>query len=739
MELLAHSGRAARGLEPQSYAVHVRAVRMLARLHAESAVVYRTTTEPAFEGSAEWAGTFHDLGKLEAPNQTILRTKESGGLAVNHVDAGVAHLAILRQIEAAIAVYGHHIGLCDLPTEMAKEQRGGHDRTEAACRDSAVKLATDANLATLIQQHHQAVPDDPPTSVLSKRAFTGIERRLLLSCLVDADHTDTARHYGDQPDLRPGEARWEERLAALDRYVSNLGSEPGPRDSLRADIYRACRSASSDQLIWACDSPVGSGKTTAIMAYLLQAAIARGLRHIFVVLPYTNIVQQSVDVYRKALVLPGENPEKIVAAHHHQAEFKSADLRFLTTLWDAPVIVTTAVQFFETLGANQTPRLRKLHQLPGSAIFIDEAHAAMPIHLWPFMWEQIKSLARDWSCRFVLGSGSLAKFWENPRILGEGKTEKIPPMIPEAIRDRGSIFEQSRVSYRSRPEALTLTALCDWVQPGTGAGARLVVLNTVQSAAVVAQELRRRGVLTLHLSTALAPIHRKTILRLIRRRLKTKPDLDWVLVATSCVEAGVDFSFSAAFRERCRTSSLVQIGGRVNRHGERSEGVVWDFIVSDPLLTLHPDFKSSRDVVEDVFRKTMWDRDLTVLMTYALDEEFKRRPEEQKIADLLQQEANGSYPGVAKLTRLITSDTRLVVIDLDLIKAVREGERVDHRELMARSVQLWFTRINKLALTQIGNGEELYAWENEYDPRFLGIMAGVLQLNQIDRDGYAFV
>ena len=282
-----------------------------------------------------------------------------------------------------------------------------------------------------------------------------------------------------------------------------------------------------------------------------------------------------------------------------------------------------------------------------------------------------------------------------------------------------------------------MAALCDWVQ--TSKGARLVVLNTVQSAAVTAQELRRRGVLTLHLSTALAPIHRKTILRLIRRRLKMKPDLDWVLVATSCVEAGVDFSFVTAFRERCRTSSLVQIGGRVNRHGERSEGVVWDFIVNDPLLTLHPDFKSSRDVVEEVFRKGMWDRDLTALMTYALDEEFKRKSEEQKIGDLLQQEAVGSYPNVAILTRLITSDTRLVVIDPGLIKAIREGRRVDHRELMAKSVQLWFTKVGKLALNQIGYGAELYAWEYEYDPKFLGIMAGILKLSQIHRDGYAFV
>jgi CRISPR-associated endonuclease/helicase Cas3 len=738
MEPLAHSGRASRGLNPQPYAAHVRAVSKLAKLYAKSALKYKATPEPAFEAAAEWAATFHDLGKLEAANQIILRTKESGGLAINHVDAGVAHLAALRQIEAAIAVYAHHIGLCDLPAERAKEQRGGADKTEAACRDSEIKLATDANLAELVQQHHQAVPDDLPPTVSFSRRVTGIERRLLLSCLVDADHTDTARHYGEQVDLSPGESRWKERLAALDRYVSALGAESGPRAVLRSEIYDACRSASPDQHVWACDSPVGSGKTTAIMAYLLQAAIALGLRHIFVVLPYTNIVQQSVDVYRKALVLPGENPEKIVAAHHHQAEFESADIRFLTTLWDAPIIVTTAVQFFETLGASQTPRLRKLHQLPGSVVFVDEAHAAMPIHLWPYMWEQLKSLARDWSCRFVLGSGSLAKFWENPRIMGEGKTETIAPMISQRIHAASAIFEQSRVSYRSRPEPLTLAGLCDWVQATTGP--RLAVLNTVQSAAVVAEELRKRGVLTLHISTALAPIHRKTILRLIRRRLKTKPDLDWVLVATSCVEAGVDFSFATAFRERCRTSSLVQIGGRVNRHGERFEGIVWDFVVNDPLLTLHPDFKSTRDVVEDVFRKEMWGGDLTTLMTYALDEEFKRRPEEERIGDLLRQEEAGSYPNVARLARLITSDTRLVVIDRGLIAALRSSCRVNHRELMALSVQIWFTKVNKLALTPIGHGpQEIYAWEYEYDPKFLGIMAGIFKLSQIERDGYAFV
>jgi len=436
------------------------------------------------------------------------------------------------------------------------------------------------------------------------------------------------------------------------------------------------------------------------------------------------------------LVLPGENPEKVVAAHHHQAEFGSVDIRYLTALWDAPVIVTTAVQFFETLGSSHTARLRKLNQLPGSAVFIDEAHAAMPIHLWPFMWEQLKQLATDWTCRFVLGSGSLIKFWENPRILGENNTASIPSMIPEELRHLSSDFEQCRVRYDSRSEPLALAGLCDWIQEFSGP--RLVIMNTVQSAAVVARELRQRRVVTKHLSTALAPIHRKKILKDIENLLE-KPDQDWVLVATSCVEAGVDLSFALAFRERCRATSIVQVGGRVNRHGERTEGVVWDFVVNDPLLPPHPDFRHSRDVVEDLFRKNMWNEELTTLMTYALEQEFKRSSKEAGIKELFDSEKSGSYPVVAKLTRLITADTRIVVTDQRLIANLRQQIPVDRRELFDHSVQLWATKIEKLSLNPIAYKLELYAWEYGYDPEFLGIMDGILEHADIARAGCAVV
>ena len=167
----------------------------------------------------------------------------------------------------------------------------------------------------------------------------------------------------------------------------------------------------------ACDSPVGSGKTTAIMAHLLNVAASRKLRRVYVVLPYTNIIDQSVRVYCKSLVRVDEAPDLVVAAHHHRAEFDSLTTRHLTCLWNNPVVVTTAVQFFETLAACRTGALRKLHQVAGSAIFIDEAHAALPAHLWPVAWKWLQELKTDWGCYFVVGSGSLSRFWSLPEFV----------------------------------------------------------------------------------------------------------------------------------------------------------------------------------------------------------------------------------------------------------------------------------------------------------------------------------
>ena len=225
--------------------------------------------------------------------------------------------------------------------------------------------------------------------------------------------------------------------------------------------------------------------------------------------------------------------------------------------------------------------------------------------------------------------------------MGDGKTATLPPMICDTIRSSSSTSESRRISYRSNPEPMTLAGFCDWVQAEEFRGSRLVILNTIQSAAVVAQELRRRGATCFHLSTALAPVHRERVLAAVDDLLNQSPQPDLVLVATSCVESGVDLSFKAAFRERSRVTSLVQVGGRVNRHGEHTQAVVWDFIVSDPKLTLNPEFKHGREVVQEVFARRLWGWDLTELMTYALEQEFKRNSGEDKIKELSLLERGG--------------------------------------------------------------------------------------------------
>lgn len=704
-----------------------------------AALRYRAANDdPRLLVAAQWAALYHDLGKLESENQEVLRTEETGPLPINHVDAGVAHLLSVGQTEAAIAIYAHHKGLCDMPNERAKHERNRQDAAQSAFRDPGIKIETDRRLSDLVARHAGIGVADPLERLPSGRQMCGLDRRLLLSCLVDADHHDTAHHYRQESDRAPVDCRWGDRISMLDRHVTELGKKQGTRTELRSAVYKACAAAAAEVPIWACESAVGTGKTTAVMAYLLRAAKKLELRHIFVVLPFTNIVDQSVKVYRKALVLPGEQPEQVVAAHHHTVEFESVDLRHLTTIWEAPIIVTTAVQFFETIAGHHPARLRKLHQLPGSAVFVDEAHAAMPIHLWPYMWEQIEQLSKQWTCRFVLASGSLARFWENPRIMGEGRTQEIPEMVPQSVSAQAESFERQRITPKKKLEAMNLSSLCDWIAGFKGA--RLVIVNTVHSAALLARELRQKRIFTLHLSTALAPAHRHRILRRARRYLRWCRGMDWVMVATSCIEAGVDLSFDVGFRERCRVLSLIQTGGRVNREGLTQRADVWDFMVSDPRWKRHPDFEHTQPVVEEVFRDCKWDTySPAEIASYSLEQEFKRRPQEEKIKEIQKLEQVGDYPGVSREARLIKTDTQLVVINPQIAEAVRRGERVPQSDLLSNSVQLWLYRVKKLALPSIGYKEEIYEWLYAYDPEFLGIMEGVLDLDDIEAQGYAII
>ena len=239
----------------------------------------------------------------------------------------------------------------------------------------------------------------------------------------------------------------------------------------------------------------------------------------------------------------------------------------------------------------------------------------------------------------------------------------------------------------------------------------------------------------MHISTALAPGDRETVVERIRARLKDEKGKNWTLVATSCVEAGVDFSFRSAVRESCSVASAVQTGGRVNRHGEWEAAEVWDVRLSDPVFNQHPSFKHSRRVMAEMVREGALKGDAAALVSDAMRRELIESDVREDVEELLAAEHSADWPEVSKLYRVIDSDTQTVVVDHELVKRIQEGERPKWRELVRGSVQMWRKRVKELAIRQLDEKGELFYWTGPYDPEFLGYMTGSRSTDRGQRYG----
>jgi len=712
--LLAHSAKPEKSISAQSYADHVHGVVLRAMRAAEEASFYSAADGDLLRKVVRLAAEYHDLGKLDSENQAVLAgERKARHLPVQHTDAGTAYL-VNELPQSAALVRSHHIGLPDFVDECNRSE-------DLIFRDESVLEHVNRTLEQLLKKHASTLSGLPPTTNPTDglKGNSSVFFRLALSCLVDGDHTDTAINYGGYPEtelevkLRP-----KERLSALDNYINGLEKSDNERSFLREQMYHVCRDANVGAGISSCDSPVGTGKTTAVMAHLLAQARQRGLRRIIVVLPFTNIITQSVDVYRKALLLPGEKPEDVVAELHHRADFQDAMSRHLIALWKAPIIVTTAVTFFETLASNTPSTLRRLHNLPGSAIFVDESHAALPAKLLPLAWFWMKRFADEWKCYWVLASGSLNRFWQISEF--DGNPPEVPEILPADFRVKLSKFEINRISYKYNSDFLGVTELVDWLV--TLPGPRIVILNTVQSAAIVAKEFKekfgREGVE--HLSTALTPRDRKSTLHRVKARLENRSDVNWVLIATSCVEAGIDISFRTGVREIGSLVSLLQTAGRVKRHGGSEESKVWSIRLSDGgLLKINPGLKDASHVLTEYCEKDVLIK--PSLCTDALKREIRLAGNIKD--DLQKKEDELRFPMVEKEFRVIDTDTRITVVDDQIIKKLESFEKVDWRAIQDNSVQIWGYKLDQLRIKEIRSG--LYGWTYPYD-NFLGYMAGVI-------------
>lgn len=606
--------------------------------HLEQVAFWAATFADAF-GAADWAhlaGLWHDLGKYSDSFQCYLTAAtdpdgdgESPARGPDHSTAGAKHanekLAKLGPLLGYL-IAGHHSGLPN-----------GRDNT-AACLDARLRRTIEPySAAPPAVSTIPEPPPHPPGQAFTSGYALGFFLRLAFSTLVDADWRDTEAFMSPEraaKRLHRQPPSLEEMRACLDAYLARFGEPSNTVQRIRADVLAACRARAGDLPgLFSLTVPTGGGKTLSSLAFALDHAIAHHLEHIVYVLPFTSIIEQNAAVFREVFAPLGDD---VVIEHHSNLDPEAGHLtpaaRLATEDWDAPIIVTTSVQFFESLHAAKPSRCRKLHRLARSVVILDEAQTLPVTLLRPCLetLRQLTSHAPDGRANYhasvVLCTAT------QPAISYRDDFKSGLRDVREIIPDRGSLFQVLR--------RVRVTSLGREPLPDADLAARLAALpqtlcivNTRRHAAELFRLLPPDPA-NRHLSALMCPEHRSAVLGdprdpqpgTIRHALRH--GLPCRVVTTQLIEAGVDVDFPVVYRALAGLDSIAQAAGRCNREGKLTDdrgqprlGEVFVFNPAQPIpagflrrtaesaaeiLPRHADDPLSPAAVEDYFRLHYW-------------------------------------------------------------------------------------------------------------------------------------
>lgn len=568
---LAHSGG-------HLLADHLQSVAKLAAAFAQEG-----WAEGTAEGWAHLAGLWHDLGKYRPGFQRYVRLSDNSdahiegrvpGRDKTHSAAGAlwametlgAHHGERGKLAARVLAYviaGHHAGLDDWHGALAQ------------------RLASADAMAEL----HEAKAAQPPTSILDVGEFVpdlsaipggaagfALWVRMLFSCLVDADFLDTEAHFNAaKPARRGGFPSLEAMCGALDAHLQALsaGAQASSVNTLRAQVLRQCQTqATLVPGFFSLTVPTGGGKTLSSLAFALNHALAHDKRRVVYAIPYTSIIEQTADVFRDALQGLGED---VLIEHHSQAEAahqdETARSRLACENWDAPLIVTTNVQLFESLFATKTSRCRKLHRLTGSVIVLDEAQQLPPEFLQAIL-DVLNLLVKHYGVTVLLCTATQPAL-SSTAYFDPAMNLRGIASVREIIAEPDALFDAlKRVDVELPKDWNAASSWADIAARIAGHDCVLAIVSTRKAA----RELHRLlppG--TLHLSALMCGAHRKAVIAQIKARLLAKrlgTDTQPLrVVSTQLVEAGVDIDFPVVFRALAGLDAVAQAAGRCNREG----------------------------------------------------------------------------------------------------------------------------------------------------------------------------
>lgn len=638
------------------------------RAHVEeTAAMARAFAAPfGGEDEAELAGMAHDIGKYSAAFQRRLH----GGPRVDHATAGAYECLRLGQVGAAFAVAGHHSGLPDGGTKTdgpdAATFLGRMNRAALGKLESCDAWRTELTLPSLPRQDREIRPLE-----------LMFDTRMLYSCLVDADYLDTEAFMTGQARDTGGGTAMEQLWDRLQRYISPWFPPKSALNEQRCAILERCMAEGEQRKpgLFTLTVPTGGGKTVASLAFALAHAKAHGLRRVIYVIPYTSIIEQTAQVFRG--VLGDEN----VLEHHsnmlydleEEADARTVRLAQTTENWDMPVVVTTAVQFFESLYACRSSQCRKLHNLAGSVVIFDEAQMLPVPYLRPCV-HAIARLVERYRVSVVLCTATQPALEPIFReFLPRTKAVELCP--PEVCN--WDIFR--RVTFRQAGQ-MTWDALAGQLNDREQV---LCIVNTRKAARAVFDRLEGEG--RFHLSTLMYPAHRRAQLAEIRLRLKE--GLPCRVVSTSLIEAGVDVDFPTVWREEAGLDSILQAAGRCNREGMRpvEESLVTVFRGEDPVPPL---FSTAIGAGRTILaRYSDWAAPETIHAYFRelLDLKGPEAQDKACILPTIRQELM-PFRTVAERFHLIDAPTRTIYIPLGegegLVERLRAGER--NRSLFRR-------------------------------------------------------
>ena len=531
-------------------------------------------------------GQLHDLGKYSLEFQDRLN---GGSKPVDHSTAGAkiafecwGSIAIGKLMAFCIA--GHHAGLAN--------GCGEGDNRSTLKQRLALQFGKDIPELDSVWLQEIKLPKTLPVPLLkadvhhpyfSYAFFT----RMLYSCLVDADYLDTEAFYlnlenkiaerGGYPDLNALQHNFNQFINAFRRRIAQAPeqTEAEKRNAtlnrLRSEILdHAVEQAAQPQGLFTLTVPTGGGKTFTSMAFALEHAKRHDMRRVIYVIPFTSIIEQNAAEFCKAF---GELGEQAVLEHHStfddgklQNEATKDKLRLASENWDAPIIVTTAVQFFESLFADRSSRCRKLHNIAGSVIILDEAQM-LPLNLLLPIIQAIKELAQNYRCSIVMCTATQpAVQAENGFYRGFENVREIAPK-PTALF--GKLRRTTVQHIGTQTDVDLLAKLGEYPQ-------MLVIVNNRRHARSLYDQAKHLDG-TFHLTTLMCAKHRSQKLDGIRDRLKNGEPCR--VIATSLIEAGVDVDFPLVMRAEAGLDSVAQAAGRCNREGKRpsENSFVWIF------------------------------------------------------------------------------------------------------------------------------------------------------------------